>query len=106
MTGSSSKIADTAWASVIIADMTTNRDVHSFEYAVDVVRGRQLATSGAGRMLREQAGLSLAEIATACGVYPSTVLRWETGARVPKGHHAVAYKELLEGLHEARKAAA
>jgi DNA-binding transcriptional regulator YiaG len=81
---------------------TTLGHEHSFEYAVDVVRGRQLATSGAGRKLREQAGLSLAEVATACGVYPSTVLRWETGARVPRDRHAIAYKELLERLHEAR----
>jgi DNA-binding transcriptional regulator YiaG len=70
----------------------------SFAHAL--VEARQLASSGAGRMIREAAGLSLAEFARAIDVDPSTVFRWESGERMPTGEYAVRYRDFLRELRE------
>jgi DNA-binding transcriptional regulator YiaG len=70
-------------------------------YALSIVAARQLAVSGAGQMIREAAGLSLAEVGAACGVDASTVFRWEEGTRRPSGQRAVDYAAFLERLREA-----
>ena len=59
---------------------------------------RDLAASGAARLAREGAGLSLGETARALGVSPSTVMRWESGEVRPRGARAVRYAELLREL--------
>ena len=59
---------------------------------------RGLCASGAVRSLRHSAGLSLREVATAVGVSPTTVLRWEDGEARPTGRRALAYAEMLERL--------
>jgi transcriptional regulator with XRE-family HTH domain len=51
-------------------------------------------------MIREAAGLSLADVAAACGADASTVFRWESGERRPSGERAVAYAAFLERLRE------
>jgi DNA-binding XRE family transcriptional regulator len=72
-----------------------------------IAEARQLASSGAGRMLRQAAGLTNAELARAVGVDPSTCFRWENGERTPTGDQAVRYAEFLaelRELHSPRKA--
>lgn len=59
---------------------------------------RDLAHSGQARLRRENARLSLSEIARTCGVDTATVWRWETGRRRPRGAPALRYLQLLELL--------
>lgn len=76
---------------------TTSRDA---DQVLAVVEARQLAASGAARMIREAAGLSLADVAAACGADPSSVFRWEEGSRRPSGDRAIAYRDFLQQLQE------
>ena len=76
---------------------------------IKIIEARQLASSGAGRMIRQAAGLSLADIARVCEVDPSAVFRWETGERRPSGDRAVTYGQFLCELrdrHTSRRKAA
>ncbi|MER5950307.1 helix-turn-helix domain-containing protein [Streptomyces sp. NPDC001904] len=50
------------------------------------------------RELREQAGLSKAQVARALEVSPSTLSAWETGDREPSGETRTRYAYLLDGL--------
>jgi DNA-binding transcriptional regulator YiaG len=51
-----------------------------------------------GRALRERHRLSLREIGYTVGVSPSTVCRWESGERRPRGAAAIRYAALLDRL--------
>jgi DNA-binding transcriptional regulator YiaG len=55
------------------------------------------------RALREGAGLSQEDVATAVGVHRETVSRWERGERAPRGTHLVGYVSLLTELRTAAK---
>jgi DNA-binding transcriptional regulator YiaG len=68
------------------------------EELIEVARARALARSGAARSIRKDAGVGLSEVARALGVEPSTVCRWETGERAPRGRSALAYVKLLDAL--------
>ncbi|MEU3708512.1 helix-turn-helix domain-containing protein [Streptomyces catenulae] len=57
----------------------------------------ELPDAAARRTLREQAGLSKAQVARALGVSPSTVTGWESG-RDPAGQTRAKYAYLLDGL--------
>lgn len=59
---------------------------------------RQLAITGEARRLRQDAGISLREIAEACGVDTGTVWKWETGRRRPRGETSLRYLKVLERL--------
>lgn len=59
---------------------------------------RALALNGEARTRREAAQLSLSEVASNCGVDTSTVWRWETGQRRPRGEAALRYWRLLDLL--------
>jgi DNA-binding transcriptional regulator YiaG len=59
---------------------------------------RALASSGLARSIRIAASLSLTEVAAEVGVAPSTVHRWETGARSPRGEAARSYARILKDL--------
>jgi DNA-binding transcriptional regulator YiaG len=67
--------------------------------AVARLRDR-LPTPRERRRIREQAGLSLREIAHAIDVSASAVALWETGKRQPRGSHLTAYVTLLTRLEE------
>lgn len=69
-------------------------------------RLRRLCRSGEARRIRSESGVSLSEMASAIGggTQPSTVQRWETGQRAPRGETALRYLEQLDLL--ARVAAA
>jgi transcriptional regulator with XRE-family HTH domain len=59
---------------------------------------RALAKSGEARRRREAAGFSLSEIGAVCRVDQSTIWRWETGRRKPRGDAALRYARVLERL--------
>ena len=65
---------------------------------LDLARAQSLIASGSGRAVRQAARLSLAEMGRAVGVDKSTIYRWETGERHPRGELAVAYADLLRRL--------
>lgn len=61
---------------------------------------RRLCFDGGGRRLREQAQLTLRELAGAVGVDPATLHRWETAAAVPRGDAAVRWIDALAAVSE------
>lgn len=63
-----------------------------------LARVRGLALSGEARRIRTEARVSLADIGKACGVAESTVYRWESGLRAPRGRPAIRYLKLLDRL--------
>ena len=66
--------------------------------ALSVVRVRRLLADGTARRVRENAGLSRADVARELEVNESTVGRWEDRKRVPRARVAVRYAELLDQL--------
>jgi|SRR6185437_9821820 len=58
---------------------------------------RRIPPGAQRRFLREQAGVSLSELAAVVGVSAQTVLRWERGESVPAGH-AAAYADALDAI--------
>lgn len=66
--------------------------------AVELAQARRLAAGGGGELIRRGAGLSMYDVARACGVHASTVLRWERGERRPHGMPAVLYARLMAEL--------
>lgn len=63
-----------------------------------LMRVRRLAETGAARAIRQSAGLSLTELGEAAGVDRTSVWRWETGRRRPRGAAALRYLEVLEEI--------
>lgn len=59
---------------------------------------RTHAATGTGRQIRENARLSVAEMATAIGTDRPTLSRWETGKRRPRGDAAVRWALILAEL--------
>jgi DNA-binding transcriptional regulator YiaG len=62
---------------------------------------RELTTSGKAREIREAARLTESEIARSVGTHYSTVSRWESGQRLPRGEAALRYAALLDRLAKA-----
>lgn len=64
-----------------------------------VTRAQEWASAGIAAELRAAAGLSLRDVALACGVRsPATPLRWERGIRRPTGAAGARYGALLLDL--------
>lgn len=63
-----------------------------------LARVRELIASGEAKRLRVAADVSLSEVAAACGVDTSSVWRWETGRRSPRGSDALQYARVLAML--------
>jgi DNA-binding transcriptional regulator YiaG len=58
-----------------------------------------MARTGVARAIRQEAHVSLREVAQAVeGVDRTTILRWETGQRAPRGEAAIRYLRVLEEL--------
>ena len=76
---------------------------------MEVKRAERLATvkamaaDGSARRVRIAARLSLRDVALAVGVNTSTVGKWETGTRVPRGDAAWRYADLITRLQRAQK---
>ncbi|QUF06762.1 helix-turn-helix transcriptional regulator [Actinosynnema pretiosum subsp. pretiosum] len=64
---------------------------------------REWITTGYARDLRVAAGLSQALAAQDCEVTASTVHRWETGSRLPRGRNITAYHAFLARLVERKR---
>jgi DNA-binding transcriptional regulator YiaG len=63
-----------------------------------LMRVRKLFETGAARAIRESAGLSLKEASAPAGVHKTTLHRWETGSRRPRGEAAIRYLSVLEDI--------
>lgn len=61
---------------------------------------RGLVESGAARSIREAARVSQPEVARTVRVDTSTISRWESGQRLPKGRAALRYAAVLQALLE------
>lgn len=66
--------------------------------APQLVVMREMAATGRARALRIQARLSLGEVAEDIGTSVSTLSRWETGLRPPRGDAALRWLALLRQL--------
>src|SRR4051812_16511134 len=86
---------------LVVDIMTPSAITPSTQAALAIVEARQLAASGAGRMIREAASLSLAEVGRAVGVDRTSVFYWETGAKRPSGDNAVRYRDFLAEVRSA-----
>jgi transcriptional regulator with XRE-family HTH domain len=74
--------------------------------AVLLANARDACKSGAARMIRLSAGLTLEEVGREVGAAVSTVWRWENGERRPVGPPALRYARMLNDLvarHEPRR---
>jgi DNA-binding transcriptional regulator YiaG len=65
---------------------------------VEIAKLRAFIDSGAAKALRVRRNLSFRETAGPVGVSPSTILRWETGERSPRGDAALRYWRFLQEL--------
>jgi DNA-binding XRE family transcriptional regulator len=76
--------------------------------AVRLALVRLKVADGTAQATRERAGLSRGDVGGTVGVDPSTIFRWETGLRTPRGSAALRYGELLDALERtlAERAAA
>lgn len=69
------------------------------EHLLERVRSRRtLPRPDERRAIRDDAGLSLREVAAAIGVSRMAVVRWESGAKPRNPEHVAAYGRLLEEL--------
>lgn len=65
--------------------------------ALALRRVHRLVKTDRLREIREAAGLSQSDVARSLGVAPSSVSRWESDDTRPRGPHAVALLELIDG---------
>lgn len=72
----------------------------AMETTTELAKIRILCHTGKARRIREEANVSLSEIATEVGVTPTTVWRWETNLRRPAGAMAHRYAAVLRGLQQ------
>lgn len=73
----------------------------NIDTAIDKARKRKrLPEPATRRSLRQDAGLSQAQIAAALGVSAPAVSRWESGRRDPSDAHLDAYAAVLKRLAE------
>lgn len=75
--------------------------IYGYADGMDITRiatARAYVANGTGRLVRESARLSLAELAAQVGVHRSAVWRWEHGDRMPRGEAAEAYADVIERL--------
>jgi transcriptional regulator with XRE-family HTH domain len=61
-------------------------------------------TTGRARELREHAHMSRLSVAAEMQVWPSTIARWESGERTPRGRSAIEYYTLLAELNAEQRA--
>lgn len=59
---------------------------------------RQAAKNGVARRVRLDHEISVAEMSSVVGVAPSTISRWETGERTPRGDAALRWADALDAL--------
>ena len=67
-----------------------------------IAKVRAQAADGTARRLREDAGISLRELAAAVQASPSTVHRWESGECIPRRDSALAWADMLDAISKVR----
>jgi len=72
--------------------------IEGTDRALEKARALDLGRSGYGRTIRIARGLSLRDVAAACGASASGVLRWERGQRRPKGAAGLRWAAFIEQL--------
>jgi DNA-binding transcriptional regulator YiaG len=72
----------------------------SVNTSVELAQLRERLRNGNARATRERAHVSRAEVAADLGVHETTVEKWETGKRSPRGRLAFLYGRLLHELDE------
>jgi len=70
------------------------------ELLAKVRSARKLPFPHERRRIREQAGVSLRELAAAIGVSHVAIARWESGAQPAAPTHVIAYGRLLGELRQ------
>lgn len=68
------------------------------EELVEISELRALCKTGHAKSIRQQAHLSLVEVAAVLGVDQSAISRWENGNRLPRSEVALRYSALLRHL--------
>ncbi|MDP9389119.1 MAG: helix-turn-helix domain-containing protein [Actinomycetota bacterium] len=75
--------------------------------AAELAWVRAMCLSGEARELRQANHVSLSEVGTDVGgerpLSATTVQRWETGKRLPRGDQALAYAAVLRRLRRAAR---
>jgi DNA-binding XRE family transcriptional regulator len=73
---------------------------HAAMITIDMLLGRGQARRRLplARVIREQAGVSQAELAAILGVDRSAISRWEAGIRIPRSGVIGRYADLLDRL--------
>lgn len=66
---------------------------------------RVFCASGEARRVREDARVSLREMAATVGVDHKTIDRWERGVRFPTTAHVAAYADALDALRDLEETA-
>lgn len=91
-----------------VMSMTADVDGNALDLAavVDRVRRSRLPDAPKRRLIREHAGVTVREMAVLVGVAPMTICRWEHGTTTPSPEKAARYREVLDALSEATRAAA
>jgi DNA-binding transcriptional regulator YiaG len=70
------------------------------EGLLSLIAARRYAKSGAGKAIRERAGLSMSAVGRAAGVTGQAVKGWESGKFMPSSAAAVLWVQLLDALAE------
>jgi transcriptional regulator with XRE-family HTH domain len=68
------------------------------ERAQLIAAAREWASSGAARIVRQAAGMSVREMAELVGVSPHTIGRWENRITRPRGNPGARYGDVLRTL--------
>jgi len=63
---------------------------------------RRLPAPSLARAIREDAGISVARMASELGVHRATLSRWEAGENRPRGSRRAAWATLLDNLRGAQ----
>lgn len=71
---------------------------HAQGRLIEVAAVRRMLKAGEAQAIREFAGITRPELASALGVHPSDIYRWETGRRVPRPDLAERYGQCLARL--------
>lgn len=59
---------------------------------------RRAFRSGKARKMREEAGLSIRELASLAKIPQASLQRWETGSSAPRAEACLAWSEAMERL--------
>lgn len=78
--------------------MSADRPPLTGEDMVLAQQGREMARTGAARVLREGAGVTVEDMARAIGASVRSLIRWEHGDVLPRARHGAAWARILREL--------